>query len=72
MAPPTGNVKNSGAVHLSCIAVLSNPRRCGAGPNNLALDLHLLLGSSGPSVTAHRSRPDFGLQFPVPKICHSP
>ena len=72
MAPSTSNVKNSGAVHLSCIAVLSNPRRCGTGSNSLALDLHLLLESSGSPVERTILARYFnmnGLSFDKPRVC---
>jgi len=72
--PPPGNVKNSGAVHLSCIAVLSNPRRFGSGANNLALDLHLLLNTTQPgsstdrTILAHYFNAN-GLSFDQPRVC---
>ena len=72
MAPSTSNIKNSGAVHLSCIAVLSNPRRYGTGSNSLALDLHLLLESSGSSVERTILARYFnanGLSFEKPRVC---
>ena len=78
MAPSTSGVKNSGSVHLSCVAVLSNPRCHGNGPNNLALDLHLLLaGPPAPldekphqekTILAHYFNAK-GFSFENPRVC---
>lgn len=64
---PSNNVKNSGAVHLSCVAVLSNPRRYGGGPSNLALDLHLLLDSVEKTILARYFNAN-GLSFDEPRV----
>lgn len=68
MAPSTSNVKNSGAVHVSCIAVVSNPCCLGTGANNLALDFHLLIGKFEKTVLAHYFNKD-GLSFDYPRVC---
>ena len=77
MAPP-GSIKNSGSVHLSCIAVLSNPCRHGNGANNLALDLHLLLAGppGSPDERAHQEKTILthyfnakGFSFEEPRVC---
>ena len=69
MPPATNSIKNSGAVHLSCIAVLSNPRRLGtAGTVSLALDLHLLIGTHKKTILACYFNAD-GLSFEEPRVC---
>ena len=67
MPPSANNVKNSGAVHLSCIAVLSNPRRLSTA-NNIALDLHLLIGPVEKVILAHYFNAN-GLSFTEPRVC---
>jgi len=68
MAPSTSNIKNSGAVHLSCIAIVSNPCRLGTGTNNLALDLHLLIGAIEKTILAHYFNASH-LSFTEPHVC---
>ena len=57
MPPSANNIKNSGAVHLSYITVLSNPH-CLSTANNIPLDLHLLIVRTGSPPNPNSSCPE--------------
>lgn len=76
MAPSSDdNVKNIGAVHLTSMVVLLNPRSYGMGPMSIALDLHLLLeplepeGDAIEKIILARLYNQTKISFVDPRMC---
>ena len=68
MAPLTTSIWNSGTVHVSCVAAVFYARQLRDMAKDLALDLHLLLGSEEKMILVHYFNLD-NISFEKPCAC---